>query len=76
MIGKGSSTYLRELGTGSSITFDRVCVNPVKGRQYNIPFFASNCMQVYIVVNDPTFHEVAYALMVMAIAYLGFRNLG
>lgn len=34
------------------------------------------CLQVYIVVNDPTFHEVAYGLMVVAIAYMGFKNLG
>ena len=36
-----------------------------------IPFF-----QVYLIVNDPTFHEVAYGLMVVSISYLGFRNLG
>lgn len=31
---------------------------------------------VYIYINDPTFHEVAYALLVVALTFHGFYNLG
>lgn len=72
-----TQTYINVVIIATYTAVVSLVLSPKKGQSVAMVITLTHPpLQVYVVVNDPTFHQVAYALMVVAITYMGFRNLG